>query len=127
MKNYGIEVNGKTIKVTAEDIDDIMCIALTGFITYWADAARPVGEFLGNELSEQISRGGTISIHEEEENTWHDFGLKEFLKGIELWEKEGMDRYNAVDEEGNINAGKIDSEMGDMIIQYGIFGELVYG
>lgn len=34
------EKSGKRVIVTEEDVDDIMCSALEGGITYWCDSAR---------------------------------------------------------------------------------------
>ena len=34
------EKSGKRVIVTEEDIDDIMCSALEGGITYWCNAAK---------------------------------------------------------------------------------------
>ena len=34
------EKSGKRVVVTEEDVDDIMCSALEGGITYWCDSAR---------------------------------------------------------------------------------------
>ena len=53
------------IAVTNEDIDDIMCIALEGGITpMWCTAVKPVGGYLGQFASEQISRGGKLEFIE---------------------------------------------------------------
>lgn len=41
--------------LTDGDIDDIMCCALEGGITYWCDCAKVVGEYLGKYGHEQIS------------------------------------------------------------------------
>ena len=51
------------IVLTQEDIDDIMCGALEGGITYWCDEAKVVGDYLGEYGSEQIARGGKLRLH----------------------------------------------------------------
>ena len=56
------------IDITTEDIDDIMCSALEGGITYWCCRAEVVGDYLGDFASEQISRGGTLLLHDAEED-----------------------------------------------------------
>lgn len=52
------------IVLTQEDIDDIMCGALEGGITYWCDEAKVVGDYLGEYGSEQIARGGKLRLLE---------------------------------------------------------------
>lgn len=53
------------IVLTQEDIDDIMCGALEGGITYWCDEAKVVGDYLGEYGSEQIARGGKLRLSED--------------------------------------------------------------
>lgn len=48
------------IVLTQEDIDDIMCGALAGGITYWCDEAKVVGDYLGEYGSEQIIKNGEL-------------------------------------------------------------------
>ncbi len=48
----------KTFNITDEQLDDIMCTALEGGITYWCDEAKVVGDYLGEYAHEQIARGG---------------------------------------------------------------------
>lgn len=54
------------ISVTGEDVDDIMSSALDD-IGYWAEYARVDGKYLGEYASEQISRGGSLWILEQDE------------------------------------------------------------
>lgn len=54
------------VEVTNQDIDDIMCTALEGGITYWCRRAEVVGgKYLGEYAHEQISRGGEVAYIEE--------------------------------------------------------------
>jgi hypothetical protein len=112
------------IKLTQNDIDDIMSCALDGGITYWCDDAEVVGEYLGEFASDQISRGGKLILHDSEEDKSYDFGIDEFLKGIQLYFESGG---RIATEDGEIDIGDVDAEIADCIVQYGIFGEIVFG
>lgn len=118
-----LNINYK-IKFTNKDIDDIMVTALEGGITHWCDSADVVGDYLGNWASDQISRGGTVKLHEAEEDKWYELTLEKFIKGLErvVFER-GLDViYN-----NELDVSNIDAEDADAIIQYAIFGEIVYG
>ena len=114
------------IALSQQDIDDIMVCALEGGITYWCFKAEVVGEYLGEYASEQISRGGALKLYDIEggEKYWLD--LEKFLKGFALWIEDGGDQYGAV-QGSEVDCCNIDAGCADAIIQYAIFGELVYG
>lgn len=118
-----ININYK-VEVDNECIDDIMATALEGGITYWCDCAEVVGERLGEFASEQISRGGTLRLHDFEENKNYELTLDKFLVGLaKVVGERGLD----VLYQGKIDSSNIDAEDADAIIQYAIFGEVVYG
>ena len=115
--NYKVELDN-------ECIDDIMTTALEGGITYWCDDAEVVGEYLGEFANEQISRGGALKLHDSEEDETYELTLDKFLIGLaKLVGERGLD----VIYQGKIDPSNIDAEDADTIIQYAIFGEVVYG
>lgn len=125
-KEYEVRVN-KTLHITAQDIDDIMCSALDGGITYWCDAAEVFGDYLGTYSFEQISRGGTLILHDAESEDKWSLDAEKLLEGIKLWYENGYDKYNAVYASGYIDTCQIDGEAADIIIQYALFGDIVFG
>ncbi len=120
------------IAVTNEDIDDIMCIALEGGITpMWCTAVKPVGGYLGQFASEQISRGGKLEFIEND-------GSSSFLTKSSLLNAIGkyLHAYpevfkRAVHRDKNgvycLDCANIDAADADAIVQWGLFGEVVYG
>ena len=121
--------NGQAIinfSLTEEDIDDIMDAAFYG-INYWCCDAEVVGAYLGDYASEQISRGGTIKLHDAESDDVWELTLEKFLNGVKLWIENGDDEYGAVGTDGKVDVCKIDAAMADIIIQYAIFEEIVFG
>lgn len=118
-KVHLIEVK-KQFEVTDEQIDDIMSDALDGGIGYWCRRAKVVGEYLGEYASDQISRGGTLILYDAESDDKWEFDLNNFLNGYALAIKEG---YFSGDPDGN----DYDASVADVIVQLGLFGEVVFG
>lgn len=126
MKEFKISVIHE-IKVTQEDIDDIMCSALEGGINYWCCKAEVVGDYLGEYASEQISRGGTLLLHDAEEDEVYELTLEKLLDGIgQAYEGNWFEDYGWCD--GNvIDTCQVDAEVADCIVQLALFNELVFG
>lgn len=113
------------IRISNEDIDDIMVCALEGGINYWCGKCEVVGDYLGEYASDQISRGGELILYdiEDEDEHWK-LNKGKLLKGIRMYIENGY--YNIVNN-GKINAYEIDAEVADCIIQYALFGGIIFG
>ena len=79
----------RSVNVSEQDIDDILCTAFEGGITYWCDSVRVVGNYLGKYASDQISRGGKLKFHVEEpfdneETEWYEMDQEKFLHGLHV-------------------------------------------
>ena len=119
------------VRLTQQDVDDIMVSALEGGICYWSDCVEVVDRYLSEYASGQISRGGKLKIHvdepfDEANTEWYELDMEKFAQGFRLWLENGGDRYGAVSN-GEVDTCEIDGEMADLIIQYALFGEVVYG
>lgn len=114
------------IEITQEDIDDIMCCALEGGITYWCFRAEVVGEYRGEYASEQISRGGMLKLYDSENGEKYWLTLDGFLDGVKLWFEQGLDASGCV-HDGKIDTCDIDAEAADQIVQLALFKEVIYG
>lgn len=114
-----IEVN-----LTQQDIDDIMVTALEGGINYWCRKAKVVGEYLGECASEQISRGGSLTLYDAESRDKWELTLEKFLNGVKLYFEQGC---HVQVEDNAIDAGDIDANDADCIIQFALFREVVFG
>lgn len=121
-----MKIKGKNIKVNAEDIDGIMACALEGGITYWCDEARVVGEYLGEYASDQISRGGQLLLHDMEAEETYLLNKEKFLNGLKLFLNDSEGKICKLDGGYEVDPANIDANDADSIIQYAIFGELVY-
>ena len=126
MDKYSIEVN-LNITVTSEDIDDIMATAREGGINYWCDKATVVGNYLGEFASEQIARGGTLKLHDAEENKNHLLTRDGLLKGIKMAIENNYFTDYGWHNGKELDTCNVDAEVADVIIQLAIFGDVVYG
>lgn len=114
--------------VTDLDIDDIVCGALEGGITYWCREAKVVGEYLGEYAHEQIARGGELKLYDREEGEWHTLNAEKLVKGIQKAFEEGYAKpYWILDDGTGLECGMIDANDCDTIVQLALFDEVVYG
>lgn len=113
--------------IDQEFVDGVMCSALEGGIGYWAcikEVDRTKAEPF-EYLSDGVSRGAVIHFRdvegEEDDSNWK-FGLDEFVKGFTKYikgEGHGLEPYT--------DPGDIDANHADVIIQLGLFGNVVFG
>ncbi len=120
-----------TIRVSNEDIDDIVCTALEGGINYWCNSAEVEGEYLGEFASDQISRGGTLKLYDAESDDVWLLDKPKLLNGISkaitngfLLEYEWAKFDNEII---TLDTCQIDAEVADAIIQYALFGKIIFG
>lgn len=117
----------RTVIVTQEDIDDIMAGALEGGITYWCCKAEVVeDDYYGEYASEQISRGGSLRLYDNEDDEQYILTLDKFLKGLRLAIKDGYGS-DWFSNTARLDCGMIDGEAADVIVQMALFGEVMYG
>lgn len=113
-------------EITEENIDDIMVTALEGGINYWAGIdisgeewkSRGKNVFISSWATKILLEGGEICIYDiEEENQDEILTLKKLLEGIKLNKK-----CRPLDS----NLEEMDATTADCIIQYALFGNVVY-
>lgn len=127
MKNMTIEVNGTSILITQEDVDDIMSAALDShFVQDWCSEVNVVGRYLGDYASEQISRGGEIWFYDIEDESYYGLTLENFMKGLKMHLADNNSVINDNETEAMIDVGAIDGVAADVIIQYALFDDIVY-
>lgn len=116
----------KSQELTEEDITDIIITALEGGIGYWACLDNTGEEFENapedEAVSETVARillnnGSVTLIDEEDEYARYELTLEKLLNGIEKYAQEN----------GGIDMDYLDAIMADVIVQYAIFCEVVYG
>ena len=125
-KKFELEITAK-LAVTKEDIDDIMCAALVGGITYWCNKAKVVGEYLGEYAHEQIALGGALKLYDCEEGEVYELTIEKMLNGIRIArENEYCKDYGWWDGD-TLDTCNVDADVADAIVQCALFGDIVYG
>ena len=124
------------VVVTDKDIDDLMACALEGGINYWANEAEVVGKYLGEFGSEQIARGGELTIHLSEPietagATKYKLTKAKFMNGLRKYLSDPMKPYNILEWDSKnyqyrLDTCKADATVCDMIIQYALFDEIIF-
>ena len=115
-----------TVMLMNRDIDSIMCTALEGGITYWCSGAEAVGgKYLGEYAHEQISRGGALKLYDAEDDTEYELTKDKFINGFRKAYEDGY--LNGACAGDRIDTGEVDAEIADVIVQFALFGEVVYG
>jgi hypothetical protein len=121
------------VEITSQDIDDIMSAALEGGINYWCCEAYPYGYNDGKQWPEGIdytsqclSRGYDIALVDAEENDENGVPVQYMLTLSALIR--GIQMFCDIHEEGkNMIHPDYDASAADCIVQYALFGKLVYG
>lgn len=125
-----------------EDVDKVLRMALKGGIAHWCDKVRVVDK---NRLSsadlptdKQVTRGGKLTFHciGDKENEWTlpigiDDVLRAIVSHIESDTKGSpleSGRYYSLETYGELDfdAGMVDEEIADRIVQLAVFGDVVY-
>lgn len=116
------------VRLTTEDVDDIMVAALEGGINYWCSEAEVIEEKrVADWGHEQIARGGVLVLHDAESDDKWELDLEKFTQGFRLWLENGGDEYGAVQGDGSVDCCRIDASCADEIVQYALFGEVTFG
>lgn len=134
MKTFNVEVK-KTLKLTEEDLDDILCSCFEGGCSYWCcidntapDWKRSKGELYqnGNDyptieeiMLQMLKTDKPIRLIDQEEDVSVYLTMESFLKGIAMSVENGFWSGEEIMD--------VDGIVGDAIIQYAVFGEQVYG
>lgn len=120
----------RPVQINAEDIDDILCTAFEGGITYWCNSVQSMmsldwhKENHAEYASEVISRGGDLVLSTDDGDKV--LTLKTFLTGLQMVLDEFVIDLEMIGGEFYICTDCIDADLADVIVQYSLFGELVY-
>lgn len=113
--------------LTVEDIDGIMSCALDGGITaMWCARVEVVGgNYLGEYASDQISRGGSLRFYDRESSETWVLDRAKLILGIEMAVMNGHG-WDWFDDEGKLDIFNIDAVQADTMVQFALFGEVVF-
>ena len=111
------------IKISDQFIDDVISTAFEGGINYWCEKAEPADEKSrnlheeSNYLSSIVSKGGSILLYMDDGDS-QILTLAKLKRGLQIGFEKG---YFETDIENTY-----DADTADMIIQFAVFGDLVY-
>ena len=123
-----------TVRLTDEDIEDIVVTALEGGIGYWACLDNTGKEYEEAPEDEPVSitatkillSGGTLRFFDEEDDDRPlDMTINDLSEGIQKWIEGGESV--TVDSDGRIDLCDLDALGADCIFQNALLGEVVYG
>ena len=123
-----ITIDSHPIKVTDDDIYDILVTAFHGS-DYWIMSVTMQGESRGKDTAEHVARGGEAKIVflEADDGGNMDTTLTKdsILHALEKWYIEGYDCYYAISPAG-IDSASIDAAGADALLQLALFTEVLY-
>jgi predicted oxidoreductase len=129
MENFTIRTT--TDQISTQEIDDLMVTAFEGGINYWCDYAEIIDkpETECTFKNEVISRNGSLKLYDaESDDTWI-LTREKFLKGVE----KALNHFHCDFNKNPLYATvqemveNHDVETVDVIIQYALFDEVVFG
>ena len=117
------------VRITDDDIDDIMVSALEGGIVYWCYRAETVGKPQGKYASDQISRGGTLRLYDREDENVYELTKEKLVKGIAMYLENPTqsDVLEVIDHELRLDTSYVDADVSDCMVQYALFDDIIYG
>lgn len=117
------------VRITDDDIDDIMVSALEGGIVYWCYRAETVGKPKGKYASDQISRGGTLRLYDREDESVYELTKEKLVKGIAMYLENPTqsDVLEVIDHELRLDTSYVDADVSDCMVQYALFDDIIYG
>ncbi len=135
-KKTAIEVHAEiVVKLTREDVEDLVCAALEGGVGYWLclDNTSDVFENAPEDEPTAITAASILLggrklefFDQEDDDRPLEMSLDDLAQGIRMWIEQGFDQYGAV-HKGKLDLSKIDGPAADEIFQLALLGEVIYG
>lgn len=140
------------VKITKEDVSDIICSAVNGGVGYWAAVSADDNDYseAKKHLVEQgadlkdvcfeevfaqiLFDGKELEVTDIEKDKTYLLSLEKLFIGLRAAIEEGYySHYNWFVPDGDgfgewqLNCCQIDSEVADIIVQFSLFGEVLFG
>jgi hypothetical protein len=125
------------VEVDDEFFDNIVTTMLEGGSNYWIktiqihhpDGEKPKGIPLSTWAASALNKGGFVMIQPQDEIKHYRLEMKDLWNGLHRWIESKPGSVPVVVENGKttIDAGDIDANDADAILQYALFGILVFG
>ncbi|MGM9969826.1 MAG: hypothetical protein ACI35S_05455 [Anaeroplasma sp.] len=109
------------MKLSRDKISDLLCTALYGNCLWTVDNTtneylKAMGETIEDKLADILLSGQNITLIDTEEDEAYSLSLEELYRGIELFIENG----------GSSNIEEYDFNDADDVLQYALFGQIVW-
>lgn len=126
------------VKVDDGFISDIVCTMLEGGSNYWIatikvnhpNGMKTKSTPLSTWAADALNKGGSLMIFpQDSDGEVLTINRANIVTGLKMWVGNHPESVSVIYEDGenHIDAGDIDADDADAILQYGTFGELVFG
>ena len=128
-----------THQVELDDVffEDIICTMFEGGSNYWVghikidhpDGDKPIGVPASTWISGALNKGGKITVFVLEGDESVVLVKNMIVSGLSKWAENYQNHVSIVTERGKcmIDAGDIDADDADIIFQYALFNDVVFG
>ena len=121
-----------TVPITDELIEDLLCTAFEGGITYWAENIsckdnedmKKVGVWKHKYLTKTKKKDAVMYIHETETGEKYPITKKSIIDALQKMDNPEYEYRKAL---GRILNGDWDGGDADIVVQTACFGEVVFG
>jgi hypothetical protein len=115
----------KSLELSNENIDDLLAAAFEGGINYWCKKVKALKllkpEHDGLFLSQLLPLGYTLVLFDAESQDKWELTLEKFLKAVKWY----CEEYGYINIDDLMN--EHDATTADLIVQYALFNEIVFG
>ena len=127
------------VELSVQDMMDLLCIAFEGGVNYWVtsilgeggDTGKlPEGRTKIEHEYEWLAVGGSLKIgHDDEERLYRSFDQDKLQKGLQEWIFRNVIQvyYDGARRDTALDLSIIDASDADEIVQFALFGKLVFG
>ena len=127
-----MNIINRRIEISDELIEDILCSAFEGGITYWANNIsckdnkdmKKVGGWKHEYLTKTKLKDAVMYIHESETGEKHPITKKSIIDALQ---KMDAPEYKYTKALNRILNGQWDAYDADIVVQTACFGEVIYG
>jgi hypothetical protein len=125
------------VKLDDGFVNDVICTMFEGGSNYWINTIKinhPNGMKLKSTptsewAADALNKGGSVTIFPHEyDGDIVTLNKQNLIDGVKKWAA-GSNLLEIINEDGQnyIDAGNIDADEADVILQYSVFGEIVFG
>lgn len=106
-------MNTIKVKISDDDLYNILDAAFYSGISYWCDLVEVINPVQGAKyLGEHVTGGGTLKLQDDDGGS-HWLTKAKMLKGLSLYDNHDFDSFDAGD--------------ADCVVQLALFGQIIYG